>query len=94
MKKIILVSIFLVFTIFLIAENKNLILIKNATIIPVTSDKIENGSILIENGKIKEIGKEIDFPEGAKVIDAKGKFVYPGFIDGFTHLGLIEISSQ
>ena len=93
MKKIILISILLLFPILLIAENKNLILIKNATIIPVTSDKIENGAILIENGKIKEIGKEIDVPEGAKVIDAKGKFVYPGFIDGFTHLGLIEISS-
>ncbi len=93
MKKIILISIFFLFTPFLITENKNLILIKNATIFPVTSDKIENGSIIIENGKIKGIGKELEAPEGAKIIDAKGKFVYPGFIDGFTHLGLIEISS-
>lgn len=93
MKKIVLISIFLVFTTLLIAKNKNSILIKNATIIPVTSEKIENGSILIEDGKIKEIGKEITASEGTKVIDAKGKFVYPGFIDGFTHLGLIEISS-
>lgn len=93
MKKIIFVSILLVLSAFLIAENKNLILIKNATIFPVTSEKIENGSILIENGKIKTIGKEIEIPEGAKVIDAKGKYVYPGLIDGFTHLGLIEILS-
>lgn len=93
MKRIVLISIFLVFTTLLIAENKNSTLIKNATIIRVTSEKVENGSILIENGKIKEIGKEITVPEGTKTIDAKGKFVYPGFIDGFTHLGLIEISS-
>lgn len=93
MKKIIFVSISLFLSFFLIAENKNLILIKNATIFPVTSEKIESGSILIENGKIKSLGKEIAPPEGAQVIDAKGKYVYPGFIDGFTHLGLIEISS-
>ncbi len=93
MKRIILISFLFLTSLILIAESKNSILIKNATIIPVTSEKIENGSILIENGKIKEIGKEIAAPEGAKVIDAKGKFVYPGFIDGFTHLGLIEISS-
>lgn len=93
MKKTIFILILLILSLSLMAENKNLILIRNATIFPVTSEKIENGSILIENGKIKDLGKEIVAPEGARVIDAKGKYVYPGFIDGFTHLGLIEISS-
>lgn len=92
MKRIFIISILILLSGFLMAQ-KERILIKNATIYPVTSEKIENGSILIENGKIKAIGKELEIPEGTRIVDAKGKYVYPGFIDGFTHLGLIEISS-
>ncbi len=67
------------------------ILIKNATIIPVAGDKIDQGSLLIENGKIKALGMAIPAPEGAQVIDAAGMFVYPGFIDSYSHFGLAEI---
>lgn len=57
------------------------VVIKGARIIPVAGSEIENGSILIENGKITAVGKEVDTPYDAKVIDATGKVVFPGFID-------------
>nr|WP_245330813.1 amidohydrolase [Acetoanaerobium pronyense] len=49
---------------------------------------IEKGDILIENGKIKEIGTNLDYQ--AKVIDATGKLVFPGFIDAHCHIGMWE----
>ncbi len=93
MRKILFTLIFKLLFVFSLSYASEKIFIKNATIFPVTSEKIENGSILIENGKIKSLGKDIAIPEGARIIDAEGKYIYPGFIDGFTHLGLIEISS-
>lgn len=76
-----------------IADEQGIILIKNATIVPVTSEKIEGASLLIKDGKIAALGKEIEETPGAKVIDASGMFVYPGFIDGYTSIGLSEISA-
>jgi imidazolonepropionase-like amidohydrolase len=67
--------------------------IKNATIVPVTGPQIEIGNLLIENGKIKALGRDIPAPAGAEVIDASGQFVYPGFIDAYTHYGLAEIAA-
>ncbi|MCK4912354.1 MAG: dihydroorotase [Candidatus Omnitrophica bacterium] len=58
------------------------LLIKNATL--VNTDEIIKANLLIENGKIAGIGKDI---QGAdKEIDAKGKYVFPGFVDLHTHL--------
>ena len=48
------------------------------------------GKILIENGIIKDVGSEIEVPDQAEVIDAKGKVILPGLIDGHTHLGIGE----
>jgi len=63
--------------------------IKNAKIKPIVGADIENGSILVENGKIKAISKgEQPGIGSAEVIDAKGKLVTPGFIDAHCHLGL------
>ncbi|MGB8952891.1 MAG: amidohydrolase family protein [Candidatus Aminicenantales bacterium] len=69
------------------------ILIKNAVFIPVVGEDLERGSLLIEDGKIAAIGRDIPVPEGTEIIDASGMFVYPGFIDAFTHFGLLEIGA-
>ena len=66
-----------------------MIVIKNGTINTITNGIII-GDVLIEGGKIKEIGKDLVVPLDAKVIDAQGKQVFPGFIDAHTHLGLWE----
>lgn len=63
--------------------------IKNAKINTVTNG-IVKGDILIENGKIKEIGKDIVVPLDVKVVDAQENYVFPGFIDPHTHVGMWE----
>ena len=66
-----------------------MILIKNGYIKPIISEDIENGSVLIGNdGKIFSIGKDIEVPEGAEIIDACGMLVTPGLVDGHCHVGM------
>ena len=66
-----------------------MIVIKNGTINTITNGIII-GDVIIENGKIKEIGNDLVTPLDAKIIDAQGRYVFPGFIDAHTHLGLWE----
>lgn len=66
--------------------------IQNARIVTVSGATIENGTVLIENGKIAAVGANVSVPAGAEKIDAKGLSVYPGMIDAATNLGLSEIS--
>src|SRR5262249_52896393 len=65
----------------------------NARIVPVSAPLIERGSVVVEDGRIAAVGAQIKPPAGAKKIDATGLTVYPGLIDGYTRLGLAEISS-
>jgi imidazolonepropionase-like amidohydrolase len=60
-------------------------LIKNATVLTVTKGKLENTDLLLQNGKIAQIGKNLTAPAGAQVIDATGKYVMPGIIDPHSH---------
>ncbi len=55
--------------------------ITNAKIFTVTNGIIENGSILIKDGKIIDVGESIEIPEEAEILDAAGKWVMPGLID-------------
>jgi imidazolonepropionase-like amidohydrolase len=64
------------------------LLIKNGTVLTVTHGVIQNGSVLVHNGKIAQVGTNISAPSGATVIDATGKFVMPGIIDSHSHLAL------
>jgi imidazolonepropionase-like amidohydrolase len=95
MKKIaILVIVVVAVVVFVLAqEDGDRYLIKNATIIPVEGESLENADLLIEGGKIAAMGDAIPAPDGTTIIDAAGMFVYPGFIDGHTHLGLTEVAS-
>ncbi|HEY6829104.1 MAG TPA: amidohydrolase family protein [Gemmatimonadaceae bacterium] len=60
-------------------------LIKNATVLTVTKGTLQNTDILLQNGKIAQIGKNLTAPAGAQVIDATGKYVMPGIIDPHSH---------
>ena len=64
------------------------LLIKNGTVFTVTHGVIQNGSVLVHNGKIAQVGANIAAPAGATVLDATGKFVMPGIIDAHSHLAL------
>lgn len=60
-------------------------LIRNATVLTVSHGTLPNTDVLIRNGKISAIGKDLKAPEGARVIDATGKFLLPGIIDAHSH---------
>jgi imidazolonepropionase-like amidohydrolase len=64
--------------------------ITNATIHPITRPTIEKGTIVLRGAKIEALGAGIPVPAGAKVIDAAGADVYPGFINARTQMGLNE----
>src|SRR6185369_480198 len=65
------------------------VLIKNATIMTASHGTINNGSILIRNGKIAEIGPNVKARDAnARIIDATGKYVTPGIIDCHSHTGV------
>ena len=63
-----------------------MIAITNGKVVTVTKGTFENGTVLVEDGKIKAVGAGIQIPEGAKVIDAKGGYITPGLIDCHTHI--------
>ncbi len=65
--------------------------IVNARIVTVSGATIENGTVLIQEGKIAAVGANVSVPSSAEKIDGKGLSVYPGMIDAGTTLGLAEI---
>lgn len=67
-----------------------MLLIKNATIYTMAQEVIEGGSVLVDDGKILEIGTALVAPLDATVLDAKGKLLFPGFIDAHCHIGMWE----
>jgi len=69
-----------------------MILIKNGKILTMAGKDYEMGSVLIDNGKIIAVGKSVEAPEDALVMDAEGKIVMPGMIDAHCHLGMWEDS--
>ncbi len=66
----------------------------NATIETITRGVISNGTVIIRNGKIAEVGTAITIPDGAEVINCNGLQIYPGMIDGGTQVGLNEVGSD
>lgn len=98
--KYILLILFLGVTIFCQAQEdgeflkpeKGTFLLKNATLVTVTKGTLQNSDLLIGDGLIKKIGKNLSEPD-AQLIDCSGKFVYPGMIDSGNRLGLVEVNS-
>lgn len=76
------------------ADNSTTFFLKNADVYPVTGPMIKGASILVQDGKITDIGAKLVAPKGINVIDAHGSRVYPGLIDSGTELGLSEISAE
>ncbi len=66
--------------------------LKGGTILTITDGTIENGTIIIQNGKITAVGKDIQIPDGIEVIDVTGKYVMPGIIDSHSHIALTDIN--
>lgn len=97
MKKIIS---YLVFSVILVGnlsisgftQSKGDVLIKNGTVMTAAKGTLENTDVLIRDGKIVKIGKNLTAPAGANTIDATGKYVTPGIIDAHSHSMLDAIN--
>ena len=70
------------------------IVIRNATLLTATGQRIEQGTIVLEGGAIRFVGASgVVTPKDARVIDAQGKFVTPGIIDAHSHIGVYAAPS-
>ena len=68
--------------------NSNYTVFKNATIHTTPDTEIKNGTLVIQKGKIIQVGNAIPAPANSVIIDLKGKHIYASFIDPFTNFGI------
>src|SRR5258707_15699283 len=68
--------------------------IKGGRIVPVGKPPIEGGVILIRDGKIRAVGKDLAIPSDYKVIDASGKVVLPGFVEVHSSRGMDQANER
>ena len=69
-------------------EADRFVVIKAGHIITVTGEEIENGMIVVRNGVIEAVGKKVEIPFPAKIIDAKDLWIMPGLVNPYTNLGM------
>jgi len=89
-KNIILISILILLFTFTISFASQDIAIKAGSIITISDNPIENGIILIKNGKIEAVGENVVLPADVRLIDANDKFVMPGLIDAQSRLFVMD----
>ena len=63
----------------------------NATIYVTPTNKINKGTLLIKDGKVVNVGKNVTIPKEAKIVDVKGKYIYPSFIDVYSSFGIAPV---
>lgn len=66
----------------------------NSNLVVSSEETINNGTLLVKNDKIEAVGKNLSIPKGYIIIDLKGKYIYPSFIDAFTTYGLPAAAAQ
>ncbi|HEA29671.1 MAG TPA: amidohydrolase [Leeuwenhoekiella sp.] len=71
-----------------ITENNNYTVFKNATLHLNPSETVENGMLVVQQGKITAVGKSVSMPDHAVVIDLQGKHIYPSFIETYSDFGI------
>lgn len=75
------------------SANSQTVAIVGGKVYPVSGAPIENGTVVIINGRITAVGTNVAVPAGAQRIDATGKIVTPGFVNSSTQLGVQEIAA-
>ena len=75
-----------------LAQETGSILIKNGTVITITDGIKENTDVLIQDGKIKKIGKNLSEISSVTTIDATGRYVMPGIVDAHSHIGISVVN--
>ncbi|WP_152051537.1 amidohydrolase family protein [Tautonia marina] len=72
------------------ADAQEQLAIKGGRIVPIVGEPIDDGVILIRDGTIQEVGKDLEIPIEARVIDATGKTVLPGFVEPHSPEPLVQ----
>jgi imidazolonepropionase-like amidohydrolase len=67
-----------------------MLLIKNGKILTMAGEPIENGQVLVNEGKVIAVGRNISVPENCETFNADGGYVMPGIIDAHCHIGMWE----
>ena len=75
-------------------KNKNYTVLTNATIYVTPTQKIEKGTLLIQDGKVVSVGTSVTIPKNSITIDLAGKTIYPSFIDIYTNFGIEKPKSN
>lgn len=92
MKNLLLTILVFCFSLTSYAQEKSSVLIKGGTLITIAEGNMPNTDLLIEDGIITEIGKDLSAPRGVEMIDASGKYVMPGIIDAHSHIAGVDIN--
>lgn len=66
------------------------IAIIHGKVVPITGPDIDNGTVLISDGKIVAVGTDITIPDNTTIIDARGQWVLPGLVEAHGHIGIQE----
>jgi hypothetical protein len=70
------------------SKNTNFTALVNAKIFITPTNKLENGVLLIQEGRVVQVGTNVKLPKNTVIIDLKGKFIYPSFIDIYSDFGI------
>jgi imidazolonepropionase-like amidohydrolase len=92
MKKILIIVFAVTLNMAMAQVEKGNVLIKGGTVLTITKGNLESSDVLVTDGKIAQVGKNLSAPANYKVIDATGMFVMPGIIDAHSHAGLDAIN--
>jgi imidazolonepropionase-like amidohydrolase len=92
MKKIFFTLSILSASLLLYSQDRGTILIKNGTVITITKGNLEQTDVLIRDGKIAQVGKNLSASPEIRTIDATGLFVMPGIIDAHSHAGIDAVN--
>jgi imidazolonepropionase-like amidohydrolase len=75
------------------AQAQGVIAIEGGTVHTMAGPALENATVLIRDGRIVAVGRDVAVPAGAQRIDARGAQVTPGFIESGTQIGLVEVGA-
>jgi imidazolonepropionase-like amidohydrolase len=70
------------------------VFLKNAHVVVSAAKELPSANVVIEHGKLKSIGAELEVPSGAEVIDFGGKYLYPAFVDAMVEFDATSTDSQ
>jgi imidazolonepropionase-like amidohydrolase len=87
-------GLLIAFAVAACAAANDTFLIRGVDVYPVTGAEMKGVSVLVQDGKIADIGAKIVAPKGMKIVEGKGLRLYPGMIDSNTNLGLSEVGAE